>query len=70
MQYNIEGTVQFQRRVNDIWVGVSLEAKTDLHLFWRGSINAQTYIMNILEEFVFLLAPSIGNHFQYMHGNA
>lgn len=53
-----------------VWGGISLEAKTELHIFNRGRINADVYIRDILQEYVVPYAPYIGDNFILMHDNA
>ena len=53
-----------------VWGGISLEAKTELHIFRRPSVNAHVYITDILEESVVPFAPFIGEEFAFMHDNA
>lgn len=53
-----------------VWGGICLEAKTDLYVFRRPTLNAHTYVTDILEEYVVPFAPFIGPNFLFMHDNA
>ena len=53
-----------------VWGGITLVAKTDLHVFQRGNLTALRYISDILEEYVVPFAPFIGDDFMLMHDNA
>lgn len=50
--------------------GNCLEAKTNLHVFRRPSLNAKTYIPDIPEEYAASFAQFIDPHFLFMHDNA
>lgn len=52
-----------------VWGGISLTARTDLHVFNRGSVNSHTYISDILAEYVLPFAPYIGENFLLMQDN-
>lgn len=69
-QCNIAGRVQFGGGSVMVWGGISLEARTDLHVFRRPTLNAQSYITDILEEYVVPFGPFIGDQFLFMHDNA
>lgn len=43
-----------------IWGGITMEAKTELHVFRRPSMNSNIYIRDVLEEYVVPFAPYIG----------
>lgn len=47
-----------------------MEAKTELHIFRRLSINFNIYIRDVLEEYVIPFAPFMGDNFIFMHNNA
>lgn len=53
-----------------VWGGINLRAKTDLHVFPRGSLTAQRYIADVLQEYVVPFAPFIGENFLFMQDNA
>lgn len=53
-----------------IWGAISYEARTDLVVFDRGSVNAQRYVEEVLQEHVVPFAPFIGENFRLMHDNA
>ena len=61
--------VQFGGRGVMVWGGISLEARTDLVIL-NGSMNADRYIRQCLEEHVVPYMPFIGEHFLLMHDNA
>lgn len=47
-----------------------MEAKTELHIFRRLSINFNIYIRDVLEEYVIPFAPFIDENLIFMHENA
>ena len=47
-----------------------MDAKTDLHVSGRASLNAETYIRDILDMYVIPYAPFIGDNFILMQDNA
>jgi hypothetical protein len=53
-----------------IWDGVCSTARTDLHVFLRGTINGIVYVTDILEQYVVPFAPFIGDNFIFQHDNA
>lgn len=53
-----------------IWGGISLEARTDLVLLRGGSLNADRYIRECLEQHVVPYMPFIGENFLLMQDNA
>jgi transposase len=53
-----------------VWGGICSEAKTELHVFDRGAVNAHVYITNILTDYVTPFAPVIGENFLFMQDNA
>ncbi|KFM73783.1 Transposable element Tcb1 transposase, partial [Stegodyphus mimosarum] len=46
-----------------VWGGISLGARTDLHVFPRGTVNAQVYRDDILDAYVSLYVEEIGDAF-------
>lgn len=66
----------FARRTNFFggsvmaWCGISLEARTELHIFGNASVNASRYITEVLEDHVVPFAPYIGEEFLLMQDNA
>jgi hypothetical protein len=44
--------------------GISYEARTDLVVFDRGSVNAQRYVDEVLQERVIPFEPFIGDYFR------
>ena len=53
-----------------VWGGISLEAKTELHIFGRASINAQVYVESIVQDYIVPYSHFIGEDFLLMHDNA
>lgn len=53
-----------------VWGGITLDARTELHVFQRPSMNARVYITEVLEQYVMPFAPFIGEEFLLMHDNA
>lgn len=62
--------VSFQGGSVMVWAGISMEARTELYLVPRGSLNADRYINEILEDYVVPYAPFIMDNFLLMHDNA
>jgi hypothetical protein len=46
-----------------VWGGVCSMARTDLHVFPRGTMNSTVYVTDILEQYVVPFAPFIGDNF-------
>lgn len=69
-QCNISPRVQFGGGSVMIWGGITMEAKTELHVFRRPSMNSNIYIRDVLEEYVVPFAPYIGDNFIFMQDNA
>lgn len=55
--------VQFGGGSVMVWGGISMNAKTDLHVFGRASLNAEAYIRDIFDMYVLPYAPFIGDNF-------
>lgn len=55
--------------VPTFWAGISYHSRTDL-VPLHGTMTAQKYIRNILEEYVITFAPFIGENFILMQGNS
>lgn len=53
-----------------IWGGISLDGRTDLVVLQNGTLNAERYITNILEDNVVPVAAIVGDDFVLMHDNA
>lgn len=53
-----------------VWAGISTEARTDLYVIPRGSLTAERYIEEILQDYVVPYAQFIGPNFILMHDNA
>ncbi|CAH2090861.1 unnamed protein product [Euphydryas editha] len=53
-----------------IWGGMFYEARNDLVIFYRGSVNVQRYVEEVLQDHVITFAPFIGENFRFMHDNA
>lgn len=67
---NFAPNVQFGGDSVMVWSGISMDAKTDLHVFGRASMNAEAYIRDILDMYVIPYAPYIGDNFILMQDNA
>lgn len=63
-------TVGYQGGSIMVWGGITYEARTDLVVFDRGSVNAQRYVEEVLQDHVVPFAPFIGENFRLMHDNA
>jgi hypothetical protein len=50
--------------------GVCSTARSDLHVFPRGTMNSTVYVTDILEQYVVPFAPFIGDNFIFQHDNA
>lgn len=53
-----------------VWGGISLTARTDLVVIQNGTVTAERYILEILEQHVVPFAPYIGENFLLMQDNA
>ncbi|GFU81670.1 transposable element Tcb1 transposase [Trichonephila clavipes] len=53
-----------------VWAGISLEYRTDLHIFKRGSVTAVRYRDEVLEPLVRLHAAAVGPTFDSMNDSA
>jgi hypothetical protein len=53
-----------------VWDGVRSTARTDLHVFPRGTMNRTVYVTDILEQYVVPFALFIGDNFIFQHDNA
>jgi hypothetical protein len=53
-----------------VWGGIGLGARTELVIVDRGTLNADRYITNILQDHVVPFAPHIGDNFILMQDNA
>jgi hypothetical protein len=55
-----------------LWFGVVLcsTARTDLHVFPRGTMNSTVYVTDILEQYVVPFAPFIWDNFIFQYDNA
>lgn len=69
-QLNFETTVAYGGGSIMVWGGICLGARTDLVVFDRGSLTADRYILEVLEENVVPFAPFIGDGFVLMQDNA
>lgn len=63
-------TVGYQGTSIMVWGGICYDARTELVVFDRGSVNARRYVEQVLEPHVVPFAPFIGDHFVFMHDNA
>lgn len=63
-------TVGYQGGSIMVWGAISYEARTDLVIFDRGNLNANRYVVEVLEPHVMPFAPFIGENFLLMHDNA
>ena len=68
-QCNILQKAPFRGGSVTVWAGVSSEASTGLHVFHRPNLNSERYISDILEEYVVLFAPFIGEDFIFQQDN-
>lgn len=66
----ITQTVGYQGGSIMVWGAISYEGRTDLVVFNRGSVNAQRYVEEVLQDHVVPFAPFIGDNFRLMHDNA
>ncbi|GBM32925.1 Transposable element Tcb1 transposase [Araneus ventricosus] len=53
-----------------VWGGISLGGRTDLHVFPRGTVNAQAYTDDIRDSYVLSYAGAIGDYFLLQDDNA
>lgn len=53
-----------------VWGGISVNGRTDLHVFRGGTVTAVRYIQEILEPIVRPYAGAVGDNFILMHDNA
>jgi hypothetical protein len=49
-----------------VWDGVCSTARTDLHVFPRGTMNSTVYVTDILEQYV---VPFVEDNFIFQHHN-
>jgi hypothetical protein len=49
-----------------VWDGVCSTARTDLHVFPRGTMNSTVYVTDILEQYV---VPFVEDNFIFQHDN-
>lgn len=70
IQTNFETTVAYGGGSIMVWAGICLGARTDLVVIDRGSLTADRYIREVLEENVVPFAPYIGDDFVFMQDNA
>lgn len=62
--------VSFQGGSVMVWAGISSQARTELYIVPRGSLTADRYINEILQDYVVPYAPFIGENFTLMQDNA
>lgn len=67
---NITGEVQYGGGSVHVWGGICARAKTELHVFGRGNVNAHVYITDILQDLVMPFSEFIGENFTLMQDNA
>lgn len=53
----------------ELWEEINFHAPEDNHFVQNGILNAATYIRDITEEYVALLAPFVEETFTFMHAN-
>ena len=53
-----------------VWAGISFYGRTELVVIERGSMTADRYIRECLEDHVVPYAPFVGDQFLFMHDNA
>jgi hypothetical protein len=68
-QCNILGRQPYGGGSVMVWGGVCSTARTDLHVFPRGTTNSTVYVIDILEQYVVPFAPFIGDNFIFQHDN-
>lgn len=68
-QCNFSNTTLFGGGSVMVWAGISLTGRTELVLI-NGSLTAERYILEILDNHVVPYAPYIGQGFMLMHDNA
>lgn len=66
----ISETVAYQGGSIMVWGGISYNARTELVVFDRGSVNAHRYVEEVLADHVIPFAPFISVNFKLMHDNA
>jgi len=69
-QCNFQNTRLFGGGSVMFWGGISLTARTDLVVINNGSLTADRYIREILQDHVIPFAPYIGENFLFQHDNA
>lgn len=69
-QCNFMNTTLFGGGSVMVWGGISLTSRTDLVVLNNGNLNAERYILDILEQHVVPYAPYIGPDFLLMQDNA
>lgn len=69
-QCNIVGRESYGGGSVMVWGGISLGARTELHIVENGSLTAVRYVTDILEPIVMPFAPYMGNGFCLMQDNA
>lgn len=69
-QCNIVPRVSFNGGSIMVWGGITMDYRTELVVVEGGSLNADRYIREILQDHVVPFAPLIGNDFILMHDNA
>ena len=53
-----------------VWVGISAQGKTDLHVIDNGTLTALRYVNEILDVYVRPYAGAVGENFILMDDNA
>ncbi|GFY00157.1 transposable element Tcb2 transposase [Trichonephila clavipes] len=53
-----------------VWGGIMLVSRTDLHIFYAGSVNGTRYCNEILLPYVRLFRRAMGLQFRFMDDNA
>ena len=53
-----------------VWAGITQDARTPLHVFHYGSVNAERYRQEVLEPYVRLFRGAAGHEFIFMDDNA
>ena len=53
-----------------VWAGIMQDARTSLHVFDNGSVNAEKYRQEVLETYVLLFRGAVGPEFIFMSDNA
>lgn len=53
-----------------VWGGISAGGRTDLVLFWRGTLNAERYLNDVIRPQVIPQMRRLGDEYLFMDDNA